>query len=47
MSMRPAAPGAIAARAPGRLAIAALSMPILAFGIAPQPLIALLSAVFR
>ncbi len=44
MSMRP---GEIAAgRLPGRLAITALSMPILAFGIAPQPLVALLRAVF-
>jgi NADH-quinone oxidoreductase subunit N len=52
MSMRPAAPGSAAAGAPvsgpmGRLAIAALAMPILAFGIAPQPLLALLSTVFR
>jgi NADH-quinone oxidoreductase subunit N len=44
MSMRP---GEISAgRLPGRLAITALSMPILAFGIAPQPLVALLRAVF-
>jgi NADH-quinone oxidoreductase subunit N len=47
MSMRPAIPGVIMFGPRGRLAITALSMPILAFGIAPQPLIALLSAVFR
>jgi NADH-quinone oxidoreductase subunit N len=47
MSMRPAEPGAILSDwIPGRLVLTAVSMPILAFGIAPQPLIALLRAVF-
>jgi NADH-quinone oxidoreductase subunit N len=47
MSMRPATSDARVSAPRGRLAITALSMPILAFGIAPQPLIALLSAAFR
>jgi NADH-quinone oxidoreductase subunit N len=45
MSMRP---GEIpSGRLGGRLAITALSMPILIFGIAPQPLVALLRSVFK
>ncbi len=46
MSMRPGSAAIATATTLGRVAIAALSMPILAFGIAPQPLIALLRAVF-
>jgi NADH-quinone oxidoreductase subunit N len=47
MSMRPGDAGAVVRGAlPGRLAITTLSIPILAFGIAPQPLIGLLRAVF-
>jgi NADH:ubiquinone oxidoreductase subunit 2 (subunit N) len=44
MSMRPRA--ITSGRLGGRLAITALSMPILVFGIAPQPLVALLRVVF-
>jgi NADH-quinone oxidoreductase subunit N len=44
MSMRP--DEIPSGRLGGRLAITALSMPILAFGIAPQPLVALLRAIF-
>jgi NADH-quinone oxidoreductase subunit N len=47
MSMRPGVPAAtVTGTLPGRLIISAVSMPILAFGIAPQPLISLLRAVF-
>lgn len=47
MTMRPDAPGAFRdIPIIGRIVIATLSMPILAFGIAPQPLIALSRAVF-
>jgi NADH-quinone oxidoreductase subunit N len=47
MSMRPEGAPLTPAAMLGRAAIAALSMPILAFGIAPQPLIALLRAMFE
>ncbi|MDR3522300.1 MAG: NADH-quinone oxidoreductase subunit N [Acidocella sp.] len=50
MSMKPhtdeALPGVLAISIPNRLAIAMVSLPILAFGIAPSPLIALLKLMF-
>ncbi|MDE8342648.1 MAG: NADH-quinone oxidoreductase subunit N [Acidocella sp.] len=51
MSMKPHTeeplPGVLAISIPNRLAIAMVSLPILAFGVAPSPLIALLKLMFN